>query len=376
LEQNDQRRILGDVAHRNIMISTFSLTETWNVWQSFDRNCPKLQPKLCSSSSKLFEQNSSEIIADFWKGNHSIECEWHGIPLQAEWQKWSEAAQTSSMSTLTQPHASLFRAHDDSMEFWLLTDAKIEKYLSTLAWNLYIALAANLLLALVGFAIMWCIAVTDSLPAKRRLMDAPFCRCSKTTFTFCFWALVVCSWTFGGWFSIQTVLTVDTCSTDISNAVPLELVTRFQSQHPASTPFTSFWKNVLQECPSKTDNDGIVDDSFLKPLESLMEPTRKLSSALQSLPPKTYFDICGVAAEPLQDVTLKLQNELCGLHQALHDAEKGTMICEQWLSTYASLKNDTLCNQGSKALVWLTATQLIILVMAVLIWTICQGIML
>jgi hypothetical protein len=245
-------------------------------------------------------------------------------------------------------------------------DAKIEKYKSKWTWTLYIALVANLLLALVGFGIMWYIAMTDSIPPSRQ---------TKALFSIFFWVLVVCAWTFGGWFSIQTVLTVDMCSTDISNAVPLELVARFQSQHPRSTPFVSFWKNVLQECPLTTENDVLIDESILKPWESLMENTSDISLALQLLPPNIYDDICGMDVGPLQDATLKLQNELCEQHHAWHDAEKGTFTCEQWLTSYASLKNDTLCNQGSKTLLWLTGTQLLILVMAMLIWTCSEEIM-
>ncbi|KAG7341251.1 hypothetical protein IV203_023202 [Nitzschia inconspicua] len=347
------------------------LKQTWNVWQSLDSNCPKLRPKMCSSSSELlFRQSSSAVIADFRQHNSTLACDWNGLPLDIEWQNWTATAHPSSVSTMTPPQDSLVDALDDSLEFWSTTDATIDRYKMLWDWTLFVALAANCCLAFLGFGVMWSIAMSDETPRQRRL-SAPFCCCTPALFSVTFWVLFLLAWIFGLWFSIQMALTVDTCSTEVSNAVPIELMNRFESHHPKAAPLLSFSKNVLQDCRTM-DKDSVLSDSIQR-WDPLMESTRQISTALQSLPPNIYFDICGVAVWPLLDATLKLQKELCNLQQAWETTLNDSLSCQQWLPLYADLKNDTVCSQGSETLLWLTFTQLLILVMAMLVWTFRRG---
>jgi hypothetical protein len=330
-----------------------------------------VQPKICSSSSKAFRQSASDIIADFWQSNSTVECLWDGLPLYTEWQDWSKVAQPSSISATTSPQDSFLDARDDTLDFWLTADALVEDYKMVWDWTLYVALGANVGLALLGFGIMWSTAMSDG-PQARRFLNAPFCWCTSRALSVFFWVLFATAWAFGLWFSTQTVLTIDTCTTDVSDAVPLELLKRFQSQHPESAPLLSYSRDMLQEC-SVTSENSMLEDLITQPWDSLMQSTLTLSLALQSLPPNIYFDICGVAVWPLQDATLKLQKELCDLQQAWKDIETDILNCEQWLPDYALLKDDAICSKGSKTLLWLTVTQLLILVMAMLVWTFRRG---
>ena len=152
------------------------LSETWNVWQSLDSNCPKVQPKICSSSSKYFRQSSTDIIADFWQSNSTVECQWDGLPLDLEWQRWSQVAQPSSISEMTSPQDSFLDAREETLDFWWSADAVVEDYKTIWEWTLYVALGANISLALLAFGIMWTTAMSDGM-RTRRFLNAPFCWC-------------------------------------------------------------------------------------------------------------------------------------------------------------------------------------------------------
>lgn len=270
---------------------------------------------------------------------------------------------------MKEPQDSLLAAQDDATDFWVKADSTVDDYMAFWDWSLYVALAANICLALVGFGIMWCIAMSDGPPIQR-FLNAPFCWCSSTVFSTSFWMLFLLAWAFGMWFSIQTVLTVDTCSTDASGAIPVELMNRFESKHPVSAPLMSQWRSALQEC-STIGKVSRTEDS--QPWDSLMRSTQRLSAALQSLPPNIYYDVCGVAVWPLQDATLKLQKELCDMQEAWEGAQWIEKECQQWTASYASLRNDSICNQGSTILLWLSVTQMLILVSAMVVWTFRRG---
>lgn len=277
------------------------------------------------------------------------------------------------MKNLTSSQDALFRGQDSAVEFWDNLDQSIQgTYEPLWDWTLYVAMAANICLALLSFGIMWMIAVPAQNSRARRRLDAPFCWCNRRTFSMLFWIVVVLAWIFGLWFSVGTVLTSDTCGKiDTPNALASELLQRWASSHPSSEPLLARWMIAFQ----KQDCVSVLSQAELNstPWLQLVEPTHRLSTALQALPPNIYFDVCGTALWPLQDSLDRLSERLCDFTSALQldshrNDECGSAIAS-WYPDFASIMVDSICDQGSKALVWVTATQALILCMIMVVWT-------
>ena len=352
-------------------------TETWNVWQALDSNCPKRQGKVCNAE---FDIPSAETIDSFWRDtNSSIQCQLDGLPLASLWEEWTAVAQPLFVANVTAPHDTLFDAEDSATEFWNTLDQDIHAAYEPLwNWTLHVAMAANTCLAFLAFGIMWVISMPTRTPAqqgaRRKRLEAPFCWYTRRTFVILFWLIVFLAWAFGLWFSIGTVLTTDVCGDgDSPNGLSLELMERWETSHPSSEPLlfrlAAFLRRNEGDCSSIRAQDELNTLQWL----GLVDPTHRLATALQDLPPNIYFDICGTALWPLQNSVDRLNEQLCGFTGAIwtEATESAPCVSEEtsWYPDYTDIMFNSVCDQGSKALIWVTATQALILIMIMMTWT-------
>jgi hypothetical protein len=342
------------------------------VWQSLDSNCPKIQGKICIGD---LNEPSVEAIDAFWQNkNGTIECRLDGLPLSALWEDWSAMAQPFVVHSLISPQDTILNAQDAATDFWYSLDKSIhDTYKLLWDWTLYVALGANVCLAALAFGIMWMVAVPSSNTRQsQRWLRTPFCWCNGTLFAVLFWILLLLAWAFGMWFSVGTVMTTDTCAnSDIPNALASKLMERWALQDQSPFPFQHNLMNTFQ------DHDCMIaesqHDSSLFQWLRLMEPTVELSTALQTLPPNVYFDICGTALWPLQNSLDRLTDRLCAFTGGWEAEFKGDRDCgngvSRWYPEFTFIVFDSLCQEGGKALVWVTVTQTLILFMILVVWT-------
>lgn len=341
------------------------------MWQSLDSHCPKLHSQICPSDS--LHLPSTDAISQFWQQDDIVRCQWDGLPLRELWENWSNVVQPSTLRKRLGPQQSMTLAQEHAMEFWLATEKAIEDdYKPIWNWTWWVALVANSCLAIMGLGIMWIITMHTKAGRDRRRkgsVDTPFCWCNSLGFAIVFWMLVILGWTFGLWFSVGTVMTVDMCAINGPNAVPLEWMNQFLSEHPQSTPLMYYWKHILVDCPTDQPSMTSLMEEVLSEWSRIIEPTQTLASTLEALPPDDYFDVCGVSLWPLQGVAKDLLEAICKLGTALEEFDRHQSNCEGWFPLYASMMYDTVCTEGSKTMVWITLTQMVILIMAFLIWT-------
>ena len=336
-------------------------------------------------------------------------CEVSGIPLEDLWNDWIARVTTNIASTLDNDAESWLTAIISSSDFFMDEDnnAEVDSGINAWDWALWGALAANICISILAFAIMWSVVATshdDNWVNTRRntpstsasnginvtTMPQPFWCCTPTLFSIGYWLLFALAWLFGLCFSVGTVLTVDSCYQDdinisnstmipSSNSVFTEVLRRWEENHDgmyagSDSPISisDYWIYHINGCPAGQFPTSIRD-GFLVGWNDVFESTGVLVRNLDALPQSIYQDICGASSAPskqlLVDALTSFQDQSCQILQSFSQLQSD-LSCQQWQPTLQQdLIVESICQGGANGLVWVTGTQVMILLMGLLIWT-------
>lgn len=360
--------------------------QTWDLWQLLDGHCPEVRPHICLDNPYASSSGIETTVVAGAGNNSVVVCQLDGLPFEDVWAGWVAAFQPSAVADLSTQGGWIARAEDEAAEFWSSQDDAVQEGLGAWNWTLWIALASNICLSFIAFGILWVISIPTShdeadesgdsqrgAPGRERRtrMDPPFSNCTPFGFSLLFWALIFTAWIFGGWFSISTILTLDMCGTEKPNEVAQQIVERWVDEHAdgvagAGSVLMGFWKYHLEECPSGEFPPLL--GNYIQDWSGMLEPTSELAQALQSLPIVAYEEACNQSMVPMVNSAMTLNAQLCSITRSLSNLNRH-MGCDQWLPSYQAMVQDAICTEGSEALVWVTATQLAILVFCFLLWT-------
>jgi hypothetical protein len=372
----------------------------YKQWYTLDRSCPKIQPSICAiddenRNESMSSSSSSPPPSKIFYENHTnttIRCQLQDMPLRDIWYEYSSAVQPQRIEKLWNEY------YHPLVEAQYTANSVIEEYdlmVENPIWDiafyvmLYVTLGASVLLSLMVFGIVWIVSspttATPTITQTRRRLDVPFCCFSPNGVTILFWTLVLVVWICGGWFSVGTVLTADTCYTP-GNEVPLALLQRsLNNDDDGASLIVDYWYDSLSQkqedatCFGNSNNDGVapaVVNEMLSEWDRIIEVSNKLTLALDGLPTNIYYDLCGVSMWSIQSTTSDLNDRLCGITRLLNDYQQQLTAtkCQSpskasWMSTYTDLLYQSICTDGSTSLVWITSTLLVILFSAFVIWT-------
>jgi hypothetical protein len=389
-------QILEDIHYEK---SNNIIPALYKQWYTLDRSCPKIQPSICAigdenhneSRSSSSSSSSSPPPSKIFYENHTnttIRCQLQDMPLRDIWYEYSSAVQPQRIEKLWNEY------YHPIVEAQYTANSVVEEYdlmVENPNWDiafyvmLYVTLGASVLLSLMVFGIVWIVSSPTTITQTQRRLDVPFCCFSPNGVTILFWTLILVVWICGGWFSIGTVATADTCY-NTGNEVPLALLQRsLNNGDDGASLIVDYWRDNLSQkqedatCYGNSNTDDVspaVVNEMLSEWGRIVEVSNKLTIALDGLPTNIYYDLCGVSMWSIQSTTSDLNDRLCGITRLLNDYQQQltatkcqSMSKASWMSTYTDLLYQSICTDGSTSLVWITSTLLVILFSAFVIWT-------
>lgn len=317
--------------------------QLWNLWQLLDQQCPLVRTSICPLAYLPTAKN--------------VTCNLTGIPLEGSWQRWlaSFVDDTTVAETLFEPEDwDAFAVDLDA-----LVDQPIEHSLDGWNWALWAAVACNCLLSVFALSILAAVSLDGATRLHYQL--------STWSFATVYWITVLLAWIFGIGFMIGATLAVDSCTTTVEDiTTPAITAKAMLANIPTQSFLPQYWDYIVDGCPSDSYPAFMTERVWT--WGNTLPATVRIATRLQEFDDKDFLDTCGSPINPLRSAAETFSMQLCMVTQSLVKIRR-SLGCDQWYPWYESMANEAICYQGSRAFMWSSACQIVVLVMAFLIWT-------
>eukprot|EP00934_Nitzschia_sp_Nitz4_P005861 Nitzschia sp. Nitz4//scaffold247_size31676//5310//8505//NITZ4_007926-RA/size31676-augustus-gene-0.29-mRNA-1//-1//CDS//3329543943//5851//frame0 len=320
--------------------------QLWTVWQLLDQHCPLVRDNICSveisSSSSAF--NST--------------CNVDGIPLESQWQAWLDVY--VDPQTIESEYLEVQDWWSVALDADTFSDQPVDNYLSGWNWALWAAVTCNAVLAVAVFTILAAVALPEANTLHRQI--------STWSFSIIYWTAALFTWCFGICLMVATTLTVDSCMVEDGEGSPspTTVAKTLLQRMDTESSIPQYWDYIVDGCPAD-DYPSLLDDRVTA-WAGLLPTAIRLQKGFSAYNNETFLDQCGVSIDALREATGTLSEQLCTVTQEL-STMRSALGCDKWYPWYESISNNSLCDNGTNALAWACGTQLLVLIMVFIIWT-------